>query len=117
MCPPLRKTVPFKQMPHLFPLTPVQLSDYRTQTGATWGGPWDDFPENGWDKLMALNVKSIFYMTVGLQDLLLKGTNADMPSRVINIASMAGIMTSDVTSGDDGGLAAPGHGTFSCKSL
>ena len=30
-------------------------------TGATWGAPYDDFPENGWDKIMALNVKAIFY--------------------------------------------------------
>ncbi|KIW70216.1 hypothetical protein PV04_02508 [Phialophora macrospora] len=82
-------------------------------TGVTWGAPYDDFPESGWDKLMALNVKSIFYMTVGLQDLLLKGTNADMPSRVINIASMAGIQTTDVTASGDGGLSAPGHGTYS----
>lgn len=62
---------------------------------------------------MALNVKSIFYMTVGLEGLLLKGTNSDMPSRVINIASMAAITTGDVTASDDGGLSAPGHGTFS----
>ena len=86
-------------------------------TGVTWGAPYDDFPESGWDKLMALNVKSIFYMTVGLEPLLLKGTNADTPSRVINIASMAGISTTDVTAGDDGGLAAPGHGTFSCTTI
>ncbi len=85
-------------------------------TGASWGAPYDDFPESGWDKLMALNVKSIFYVTVGLHDLLLKGTNADHPSRVINIASMAGIQTSDVTTTEGGGLSAPGHGTFSCKS-
>ena len=84
-------------------------------TGVTWGAPYDDFPESGWDKLMALNVKSIFYMTVGLHDLLLKGTNADNPSRVINIASMAGIQTTDVTTTEGGGLSAPGHGTFSCK--
>ena len=82
-------------------------------TGVTWGAAYDDFPESGWDKVMALNVKSIFYMTAGLHDLLLKDTSADMPSRVINIASMAGIMTSDVTAGDDGGLAAPGTGTYS----
>ena len=77
------------------------------------GNMQDDFPESGWDKLMALNVKSIFYMTVGLEPLLLKGTSADTPSRVINIASMAAITTGDVTSGDDGGLSAPGQGTFS----
>ena len=62
---------------------------------------------------MALNVKSIFYVNVGLGPLLLKTTSADMPSRVINIASMAAITTVDVTTSDDGGLSAPGHGTFS----
>lgn len=77
------------------------------------GAPYDDFPESGWDKLMALNVKSIYYMTVGLEPLLLKGVSPDAPSSVINIASMAGIVTSDVTTSDDGGLSAPGHGTFS----
>ncbi|EME44730.1 hypothetical protein DOTSEDRAFT_44865 [Dothistroma septosporum NZE10] len=82
-------------------------------SGATWGAPYDDFPESGWDKLMALNVKAIFYTTVGLHSLLTKNATALMPSRVINIASMAGIQTVDVTTGDEGGLAAPGSGTFS----
>ncbi|KAH7099639.1 hypothetical protein BKA62DRAFT_673266, partial [Auriculariales sp. MPI-PUGE-AT-0066] len=31
-------------------------------SGATWGAPYEDFPEvNGWDRIMALNVKSLFY--------------------------------------------------------
>lgn len=77
------------------------------------GAPYDDFPESGWDKLMALNVKSIFYTTVGLETLLSKTADPDHPSSVINIASMAGIQTTDVTAGDDGGLSAPGSGTFS----
>lgn len=51
--------------------------------------------------------------TVGLESLLLNGATADHPSRVINIASMAGIQTTDVTTGSDGGLSAPGSGTFS----
>ncbi|KAK0901015.1 hypothetical protein LTR02_008866 [Friedmanniomyces endolithicus] len=82
-------------------------------SGATWGAAYDDFPESGWDKIYALNVKAMFYTTVGLHNLLVKGATADQPSRVTNIASMAGIMTSDVTSGPEGGLAAPGTGTFS----
>lgn len=77
------------------------------------GAPYDDFPESGWDKIYALNVKSIFFVTAGLDALLKKGATADNPSRVINIASMAGIQTTDVTSGAEGGLSAPGHGTFS----
>jgi NAD(P)-dependent dehydrogenase (short-subunit alcohol dehydrogenase family) len=32
-------------------------------SGASWGAPYDDFPESGWDKLMALNVKAIYYGT------------------------------------------------------
>ncbi|KAF2112531.1 3-oxoacyl-reductase [Lophiotrema nucula] len=82
-------------------------------TGATWGDDYYDFPEHAWDKLMALNVKSIYYMTVGLEPLLLKGASPDTPGRVINIASMAGIQTQDVTTGEGGGLSKPGHGTFS----
>ena len=31
-------------------------------SGITWGAPYDDFPEaKGWDNVMAVNVKSIFY--------------------------------------------------------
>lgn len=62
---------------------------------------------------MSLNVKSIFYTTVELEPLLLKGATPDTPSRVVNIASMAGITTVDVTTGEGGGLSPPGTGTFS----
>lgn len=62
---------------------------------------------------MALNVKSIFYTTVGLESLLLKRATADNPTRVINIASMAAISTSDVTTTESGGLSAVGSGTYS----
>jgi len=61
---------------------------------------------------MALNVKAIFYTTVGLEPLLLRGATADSPSRVINIASVAGLQTTDVTA-TEVGLSAPGHGPFS----
>jgi NAD(P)-dependent dehydrogenase (short-subunit alcohol dehydrogenase family) len=84
-------------------------------TGATWRDDYYNFPEDAWDKLMALNVKNIFYITVGLEPLLLKGASPDTLGRVINIASMAGIQTQDVTTGECGGLSKPGHGTFSCE--
>jgi NAD(P)-dependent dehydrogenase (short-subunit alcohol dehydrogenase family) len=90
-----------------------RLTVLLNNSGITWGDPYHDFPEGGWDRVMAVNVKSIFYMTVGLQPLLQKGTNATTPSRVINIASVAGLTTTDVTSGDEGGLSAPGAGPFS----
>lgn len=85
-------------------------------SGASWGDDYYNYPEHAWDKLYALNVKSIFYMTVELEGLLAKGATAERPGRVINIASMAGITTVDVTTGEGGGLSKPGHGTFSCES-
>jgi len=33
-------------------------------SGATWGAPFNAVPEKeGWDKIMALNVKGVFYST------------------------------------------------------
>jgi len=61
-------------------------------SGVTWGAPYDNVPEQqGWDKIFALNVKSIFYLTVALTPLLAKGSNNIDPGRVINIASVAGL--------------------------
>src|SRR5690348_6477512 len=31
--------------------------------GAAWGAEFDEFPENGWDKVMNLNVKAPFFLT------------------------------------------------------
>jgi len=90
-----------------------RLTVLLNNSGATWGDQYSNFPESGWDKIMALNVKSMFYTVVGLEPLLQKGANNQMPSRVINIASVAGLSTGDPTSGDGGGLAAPGSGTYS----
>src|SRR5947209_16792160 len=35
--------------------------------GASWGADFDTFPESGWDKVMDLNVKSIFFLTQRLR--------------------------------------------------
>ncbi|KAF8485633.1 putative NADPH-dependent beta-ketoacyl reductase [Gautieria morchelliformis] len=60
-------------------------------SGATWGAPYDKFPEKeGWDRVMALNVKSIFYITQGLTEPLAKDSTSHDPGRVINISSVAG---------------------------
>ncbi|KAF1974192.1 3-oxoacyl-reductase, partial [Bimuria novae-zelandiae CBS 107.79] len=90
-----------------------RLTVLLNNSGATWGADYYDFPESGWDKLMALNVKAIFYVTVGLEPLLLNGATPETPGRVINVASIAGIQTVDVTTSESGGLAQPGQGTFS----
>ena len=59
--------------------------------GATWGAPIDDYPEDGWDKTVDLNVKSIFFLTQKLLPLLRAASTAENPARVINIASVNGI--------------------------
>jgi len=61
--------------------------------GATWGAPLGQFPEQGWDKVMDLNVKGMFFLTQTLLPLLEKGASAAAPSRVINIGSVDGLHT------------------------
>jgi NAD(P)-dependent dehydrogenase (short-subunit alcohol dehydrogenase family) len=64
--------------------------------GASWGAPFDDFPESGWDKVMDLNVKSIFFLTQKLVTLLEAAGSADDYARVINIGSIDGQHVSDL---------------------
>ncbi|GAA6010414.1 hypothetical protein JCM11491_006927, partial [Sporobolomyces phaffii] len=83
-------------------------------SGTTWGAQFTDFPEKqgtpllwnepsrsgtelfwdyaaGWDRVLATNVKAIFYVTAGLAELLAKdATNID-PGRVVSITSVAGL--------------------------
>ncbi|MEO5598924.1 MAG: SDR family oxidoreductase [Novosphingobium sp.] len=59
--------------------------------GIAWGAPFDVFPESGWDKVMDLNVKTPFFLTQKLHELLRAGATADQPAKVINIASVDGI--------------------------
>jgi 2-deoxy-D-gluconate 3-dehydrogenase len=59
--------------------------------GAAWGAPFNEFPEVGWDKVMDLNVKSIFFLTQHLQSELRAAGSAEDPARVINIGSINGI--------------------------
>jgi 2-deoxy-D-gluconate 3-dehydrogenase len=59
--------------------------------GATWGAAVDEFPEKGWDKVMDLNVKSIFFLTQRFLPALRAAGSAEDPARVVNIASINGI--------------------------
>jgi NAD(P)-dependent dehydrogenase (short-subunit alcohol dehydrogenase family) len=61
--------------------------------GAAWGAPIDDFPEQGWDKIMDLNVKSIFFLTQKLLPQLRAAATHEDPARIINIGSIDGLGT------------------------
>jgi len=58
--------------------------------GAAWGAPYAEFPENGWDKVVDLNMKTPFFLTQALTPLLKKSATQHL-SKVINIASIDGI--------------------------
>lgn len=60
--------------------------------GAAWGAPFDEFPESGWDKVMDLNLKALFFLTQALApDLRAAAAGGDHLAKVINIASVDGI--------------------------
>jgi NAD(P)-dependent dehydrogenase (short-subunit alcohol dehydrogenase family) len=59
--------------------------------GATWGAPLEEFPDAGWDKVMAINVKGPFYLTTKLLPLLRHTASAETPASVINIGSIDGL--------------------------
>lgn len=56
--------------------------------GATWGAPAEDHPVEAWDKVMDLNIRSIFLLSqlVGKQSMIPNGYG-----RIINVASIAGL--------------------------
>jgi NAD(P)-dependent dehydrogenase (short-subunit alcohol dehydrogenase family) len=56
--------------------------------GATWGAPAEDHPIDAWDKVMNLNVRSIFLLSQAV------GKLSMIPrkyGRIVNIASIAGL--------------------------
>lgn len=56
--------------------------------GATWGAPAEDYPLQAWDKVMNLNIRSVFLMSQAV------GRASMIPrrkGRIVNIASIAGL--------------------------
>jgi 2-deoxy-D-gluconate 3-dehydrogenase len=64
--------------------------------GAAWAAPFDEFPESGWDKVMNINLKSVFFLTQKLTPLLRASASAERPAKVINIASIDGIHNAQI---------------------
>jgi NAD(P)-dependent dehydrogenase (short-subunit alcohol dehydrogenase family) len=59
--------------------------------GATWGAPLDEYDAAAWDRVLDLNVKSVFQLTRFLRPALEAAATDDDPARVINIGSIDGI--------------------------
>ncbi len=56
--------------------------------GATWGAPAEDHPLEAWDKVMNLNVRSLFLFAQGVAK---ASMIPNRHGRIINIASIAGL--------------------------
>ncbi|MDE1950484.1 MAG: SDR family oxidoreductase [Burkholderiales bacterium] len=56
--------------------------------GATWGAPAEDHPLEAWDKVMNLNVRSLFLFAQGVAKASMIPNGG---GRIINIASIAGL--------------------------
>jgi len=56
--------------------------------GATWGAPAEDHPLEAWDKVMNLNIRSIFLMSQAIGKLSMIPRRG---GRIINVASIAGL--------------------------
>ncbi|PJG46494.1 3-oxoacyl-ACP reductase [Sphingobium sp. LB126] len=82
-----------RALAHAFSAREGQLDILVNNAGAAWGAPIDIFPENGWDKVMNLNLRSPFFLTQALLPAL-RAAAAVRPAKVINIASVDGLRVS-----------------------
>ena len=59
--------------------------------GANWGAPYGEFPEQGFRKVVDLNLIAVFFLTRDLTPMLERAGSTDDPARVINVGSMDGV--------------------------
>lgn len=68
------------------------------KTGTSWGEPLDrkESKSNwGWDKVLDLNVKGMFYLTNACLPMLQATADAEDPARLVNIGSVVGLIPQD----------------------
>ncbi len=69
-----------------------QIDILVNNAGATWGAPFEEIPFEAWDRVMRVNVDGTYFVSrgVGLH-MIARGQGG----RIINIASVAGLLGSD----------------------
>ena len=77
--------------------------------GANWGATFEEYPESGYDKVMDLNVKSIFFLTQDLLPMLLAKASLEQPANIINIGSIDGMRVSTMDNSSYGVSKAAVH--------
>jgi NAD(P)-dependent dehydrogenase (short-subunit alcohol dehydrogenase family) len=61
--------------------------------GNVWAAPLEEFPDVGWDKVLSVNVRGVFNLTRDLLPQLKAAGSKKSSARVINIGSVAGIVS------------------------
>jgi NAD(P)-dependent dehydrogenase (short-subunit alcohol dehydrogenase family) len=59
--------------------------------GTMYDAPIDSFTEEGWDAVVDLNLKSVFFLTQALLPLLRAAATAEAHASVVNIGSIGGL--------------------------
>ena len=67
------------------------LSILLNNAGANWGASLEDYPDEGFAKVMDINLNAVFSLSRDAVPLLSKAASAKDPARIINIGSMDGI--------------------------
>eukprot|EP01097_Dermamoeba_algensis_P004531 TRINITY_DN2944_c0_g1_i1.p1 TRINITY_DN2944_c0_g1~~TRINITY_DN2944_c0_g1_i1.p1 ORF type:complete len:274 (-),score=54.10 TRINITY_DN2944_c0_g1_i1:74-793(-) len=58
--------------------------------GCNWGAPLAEYPESAWDKVMNLNVKTVFLLSKYMLPSLRAAAQKEDPARIVNIGSIDG---------------------------
>jgi NAD(P)-dependent dehydrogenase (short-subunit alcohol dehydrogenase family) len=68
-----------------------ELSVLINNAGANWGAKLEEYPDEGFEKVINTNLSAVFSLTRDATPLLAKSASAENPARIINIGSMDGI--------------------------
>jgi NAD(P)-dependent dehydrogenase (short-subunit alcohol dehydrogenase family) len=71
----------------------AELDILVNNAGVVWGASLEEFPQQGWDKVVHTNVEGVFNLTVALLPALRAAAQLRAPARVINIGSIDGLRT------------------------
>jgi|TARA_B110000438_G_scaffold224686_1_gene218542 NAD(P)-dependent dehydrogenase (short-subunit alcohol dehydrogenase family) len=67
------------------------LSILINNAGGNWGAKLEDYPDDGFEKVISTNLNAVFSLTRDLIPQLARSATDDDPGRIINIGSMDGI--------------------------